>query len=330
MAGSETSKEAVRKALSGDKATTPLPFMPWVCTHAAKLEQVPLRNMLNDPSLLTRALENAQRLYGYDMVANIFDTTIEAEACGCPVKWTSDKELPVPENHQPINNLSESDISSVTQRGRLPVVIEATKRLKTTLGRTVAIAGVVTGPFTLAGHLRGEDIADALERDPATSERMVEIAGKVCLEVCKSYCEFEVDAIVISESVMPRLPERFFPLAVSILGPLFNVIRFYNSLSLLLVRSCTRESLGLLTNMDADAVVVDGGIEADLRDGGSRCIVGQSIPSSVLEGPKEQLKAHIDKCLKGDPAGVFISTEWQVPYDTPPENIHQLIRHIRE
>jgi uroporphyrinogen decarboxylase len=215
------------------------------------------------------------------------------------------------------------------RRGRLPVVIEATKRLRITLGRTVAVAGVVTGPFTLASHLKGQNITDALERAPEKAGNIVELAGKVCLQVCKSYCELEVDAIVLAESVLPQLPQRYFPMALSVLGPLYNVIRFYNGLLLLLATACTRESVGLLTKMEADAMAVDSSIEAHLRQDASRCIVGQTIPCSVVEGPKEQLTAHMDNHLKGERAGAFVSTEWQVPYDTPPENMHQITKYVR-
>lgn len=328
MARPDTSKGLVRKALSGDRISS-MPFMPWVCIHAAKLEQIPTSHLLNDPSLLARALENAQKLYGYDMVVNIFDTTIEAEACGCPVRWRSDQELPTLESHQPIDHLSESDISSVTNRGRLPVVIEATKRLCITLGRTVAIAGVVTGPFTLATHLKGQNIADALGENPEEAQNIIELAGKICLEVCRSYCELEVDVIVLTESVMPHLPESSIPLAFSVLGPLYNVIRFYNGLSLLLARGCSSESIGLLGAMEADGMAVDGKIEGELKQRASHCIVGQTIPTPVLAGQMEQLTAYMHDHLKGSGGPVFLATEWQVPYETPPENMHQIVRYVR-
>ena len=328
MAGSVSSREMVRKVFFGNMLDW-VPFMPWVCIHAARLEQLSVPKMLNDPLLLARALENAQKLYGYDMVVNIFDSTIEAEACGCPIKWTSDKELPSVEGHHPIDNLSEGDISNIKNKGRLPAVIEATKRLKITLGRTVAIASVVTGPFTLASHLKGHNVIDDLDNDPEPAKNIVELAGKVCLEVCKSYCELELDLIVLAESVMPRLPTRYLPFALSVLKPVVNVIRFYNSLPLLLANGCNKESLKLLTNMEVDGMVVDSNIEADVRQQQVRCVVGRTIPSSVLEGAKERLLAHIENHLKGDRRGVFISTEWQVPYDTPPENIHEIIRAIK-
>ncbi len=285
--------------------------------------------MLSDPSLLARALQNACKLYGYDLVVNIFDPTVEAEACGCPVRWRDGQE-PVLVDHPPIDQLSEEEIGAIRTKGRLPVVLEATRRLKTNLGRTVAVAGVVTGPFTLASHLRGRDILEDIDSNPEGAKKIVELAGKVCLEVCKSYGERELDLIVLADSVMPRLPIRNLPLALSVLGPLTNVIRFYNSVPLLLAHGCTTDSLELLAKIEVDGVVADGNIESDLREKTTPCAVGRCISSSVLSGPKEKLAAHIKDCLRGDRRGLFISTEWQVPYETPPENMHQIMKSIRE
>ncbi len=328
MTGSETSKERVKKVFSGVKPAF-VPFMPWVCIHAARVEQLSLRKMLSDPSLLARALQSAHKLYGYDMGINIFDPTIEAEACGCVVRWTGDRELPVFEDHLPIDQISEDAISSLRNRGRLPAVLEATKRLKINLGRTVAIAGVVTGPFAVASHLTGHRIIDDLETDPERAKNIVELAGKVCLEVCKSYCDLELDLLGLADSILPQLPIRYLPLALSVLKPLVNVIRFYDSVPIFLAHGCTKDSLEVLTKIEVNAMVVDGSIESDLREKIPHCVVGRAIPSPLLKGPKEKLIAHIQDCLRGDWRGLFISTEWQVPYDTPPENMHTIMKAIR-
>jgi len=328
MTGSETSKERVKKVFSGLKPST-VPFMPWVCIHAARVEQLPLQKMLSDPSLLARALQSAQKLYGYDMGINIFDPTIEAEACGCAVKWTNDREFPVLKDHPPIDQMSEDAISNLRKRGRLPAILEATKRLKINLGRTVAIGGVVTGPFALASHLAGHWIIDDLETNPEGAKKIIELAGKVCLEVCKSYCDLEPDLIGLADSVLPQLPVRYLPLALSVVKPLVNVIRFYDSVPILLAHGCAKDSLELLTKMEVDGMVVDGNLEPDLRERIPHCVVGKAIPLPLLQGPKEKLIVCIQDCLKGDWRGFFISTEWQVPYDTPPENMHAILKTIR-
>jgi uroporphyrinogen decarboxylase len=328
MAGLESSKVRVRKVFSGGRQAPP-PFIPWLCSHAARVERLPLRKMLSDGPLLARALQNAQKLYGYDAVVNIFDPTIEAEACGCPVIWKDDGELPLVEEHPPIEHLGEDFIARIRERGRLPAVLEATRRLKINLSRTVAIAGVVTGPFTLAGHLSGQDIVDQLRTDSEKAKSVLDLAGKVCLEVCKSYCEIGLDLAVLAESVLPRLPVQHLSLAHSVMKPVVNVMRFYDVIPLLLARGCGKESVEVLKEMDVDGMVVDGGIESDVRQEVGPCVVGTSLPASALKGPKDLLVSQM-RDLLGDEKVSFMATEWEVPYDVPPENMREISILTRE
>lgn len=328
MVASVTSREVVKKVFYSGKAAW-VPFIPWLCIHAAKLQQLPVPKMLTDPALLARALENAQKLYGYDVVINIFDPTLEAEACGCSIRWINEHGLPSVEGHILVEDMTEADILSVRKRGRLPVVLEATHRLKVTLGRTVAVAGVVTGPFTLAAYLKGHNVIDDLDDNPEAAKKAVELAGKVCLEVCKAYCEFELDLVVVAEPLLSRLPQRHLALALSVLGPVRNVAQFYNAVPVLLVSECSKDSLKLLSNIEVEALVVNANLEAGLR-GLTNCrAIGRAIPASILCGARGELREYVGTHLKGDRRGLFLSTEGQVPYETPPENIYEIMRLIK-
>jgi len=81
--------------------------------------------------------------------------------------------------------------------------------------------------------------------------------------------------------------------------------------------------------MEVDGMVVDGGMESNLKEKIPHGVVGKAIPSSLLNGPRENLIAYVRDCLREDCRGLFISTEWQVPYDTPPENMHAIMKAIR-
>ena len=112
------------------------------------------------------------------------------------------------------------------------------------------------------------------------------------------------------------------------MNPIVNVIRFYNSAPLLLANDCTGDSLDIVTNMEVDGIIVGAAVEADVRERLIGCAVGRAISSSVLKGPKDGLPKYIEECLRGDWRGLFISTEGQVPFDTPPENLHEIVRLI--
>ena len=49
--------------------------------------QVPVQRMYSDPTTLANSLQACQRLFRHDGVVLLYDTTLEAEACGCPLAW---------------------------------------------------------------------------------------------------------------------------------------------------------------------------------------------------------------------------------------------------
>jgi hypothetical protein len=67
MTADISSKELVKDLFYFKDLPRP-PFIPWISTFAAKLEQIPVEDMLSDPGLLSTALLNSQDLFGYDAI----------------------------------------------------------------------------------------------------------------------------------------------------------------------------------------------------------------------------------------------------------------------
>ena len=325
-----TSKEMVRRAFSRGELPRN-PFIPWVFSHAARLEQISVREMLADPGRLARALHNAQSLYGYDAVTNVFDHTLEAECCGCPVVWGAEHELPSVLGHPLSSDVTQSDILNLERNGRLPVVLEATRRLKITLGRTVAMVAVITGPFALADRLLAVSIMEGLEDSFEKAKSLVKFAGQVALKVCQMYCELEPDVVVIADDSLPQLAPEHFSLARSVFGPIWNTVRFYNAHPVLMLRGCSTDKLDHLLDLGADSTVVSGEIDftylnkaVSKRD----LVFGYAIPCSALADPQQELDDYVSKYFATARSRMFLTTEWEVPADTPPENMHELIKLI--
>ena len=97
------------------------PIIPWLCSFAARLEQVQPEEMLSDAGTLSRSLINAQKLFGYDAIANIFDPSLEAEACGCRIDWNEGEGLPGVVSH-PLEEgatIEGLDLADFEKRGRI-------------------------------------------------------------------------------------------------------------------------------------------------------------------------------------------------------------------
>ncbi|MDY7038413.1 MAG: uroporphyrinogen decarboxylase family protein, partial [Thermodesulfobacteriota bacterium] len=86
-------KEYLRRFWSFDEVER-IPFLPMVCSLAAKIQAIPVKTMLTNPTKMAIAFQKTQKLFGYDGIFNIVDSTLEAEACGCQISWSDECEMP--------------------------------------------------------------------------------------------------------------------------------------------------------------------------------------------------------------------------------------------
>lgn len=334
MAG-QTSKELFKNVFQM-KSLTRLPFIPWISSFAAKLEQIPVRKMLSDATLLSRSLQNAQKLFGYDGITVVFDSTLEAEACGCEIKWSNTEQLPVVIRH-PLGEGSEIkdlDISEIEKKGRVPVALETAKRINILKGKEIALIAVITGPVTLARFLRGDSFIPQLESPSQETMELIELAQKVNLKLCNAYCKQGVDAIVIAENSLGEIPPDLISMMIGpVLETISKVVRYYNAYSIILTRDCSERHIEPIFQLQADGVVISGNIDQEaIRNAAmkyNRCF-SMNIPCSALLGTQAELNDVLKRCLSTqERKGFFLSAEWEVPYDTPVANIHEIMKSIK-
>lgn len=327
------SNKYVKKLFEREELPRP-PFIPWVCTFAAKLWQIPVKQMLTDPTKSANLLQNTQKLLGYDGIVNIFDSSVEAEACGCRIEW-KDNKLPEVVSHplEEGKNIEDLDISEIEKRGRIPVVMEATKRLSLVMGKEVGMIGAVTGPLTLARHLKGSSFLGDLENNLQEAEKVVDFTGKIALGISKIYCELRMDAIVVIEEMLHSMDASCFDGYKEVLGSMWNVIRYYKAHPIVLIRRCSEDQIEKIFQLEADGVAIGEWLDLNyLKNLASRynqCFAG-CIPSSVFLGSREEVKNTLRRYLgMAGKKGFFLTGEWEIPYETPVENIKEIMNFIK-
>lgn len=327
-----TSKELVRGVFQSAEVPR-LPFVPWVFTHAARLEQVPVRRIYGDPTQYVKCLQNAQKLYGYDAIVGSFDASLEAELCGCLLDWRGDYETPVakPLAGGDLNRISNITPEDIGRSPRMSTVIESLRRINMVSGSALALAAVVTGPLTLTATLLGTDIIGDLANKPEEAKKSVETAVTFLLKVIQGYCQLELDIITLADRLVSALPAEHRSWLQSTLSPVLNTIRFYNAFSVLLPGETSAENLADMINLGFDGIVTgDVDIDTWKEVKGSRsCTLGKAIPSRFLTSPREELSDYIGRQLPGSAArGIFLTTDWEVPVDVPPDAFHFLMKKI--
>jgi uroporphyrinogen-III decarboxylase len=326
-----TPKQLVRGAF--ESAGLPrLPFVPWVFAHAARLEQIPVRKMFADPTQYTKCLQNAQKLYGYDGIAVSFDPSLEMEICGRPVKWGGDYEAPAlsPDPEFDFGRLNDVNVESAAKTGRLGTVIESLRRFSKVAGPNLALAAVVSGPLTLIAGLTGRDPLHVLKEMPEKAMKDMESAAGFLLKLVQVYCQLELDIIAVADRLISLFPTDRLPWLHSVFSPLVNTVRFYNTFSVLLPGESSPGTVSDLLDLGFDGIV-GCGIDADAWQkikNGHPCILGRAIPAHVLTSGVKEVQDYLDKHVPEKiESGVFLTTDWEVPAGTPPENM-QLIMNL--
>jgi uroporphyrinogen-III decarboxylase len=327
-----TSKKLVRGVF--ESADLPrLPFIPWIFTHAARLQQIPIQRMFSDPTQYVKCLQNTRKLYGYDAITGSFDPSLEMEICGCPISWRGDYETPAasPRPDFDLGSLNSIDVEGAGKTGRFGTVIESLRRINMVSGPNLALAATVSGPLTITAGLTGRDpVRDFTDR-PEETVKAVEASAVFLLKVVQVYCQLQLDIIAVVDTPMADVPSVHLPRLKSTLSPIVNTIRFYNAYSVLLPGEPSPENLTGLIDLGFDGIVAP---EVDLNTwnqlkGGRPCTLGKAIPSGVLTSNKEELQGYMETLLRGGTAqGVFLTTDREVPPDTPPENIHLIMNMI--
>lgn len=112
------------------------------------------------------------------------------------------------------------------ESGGLPVILDAMKRTKASIGDDTALYGLICGPFTLASHLRGSDIFMDMMKDKDYVKDLMAYCEQVSVKMCEMYIDAGMDVIAVVDllisQVSPKMIEKL--LSETFIG-VFDYIR---------------------------------------------------------------------------------------------------------
>jgi hypothetical protein len=252
MTSQLSARHTLEEILRGTRPSRPL-FLPIAFSLGARIENVPLRAFLANPTKICNALSRIRGYIPSDGITCYFDLALEAEALGATLDWNSASELPT--LHSP--SLSVPGPTGpglprpehVVQQGRIPIACEVIRRLKSTVTQDCLLVAGITGVITLASTLSSlsSDVGQAsslssasgskthsARRDLDLASPIFEFAASLVTEISKRYVEAGADVILIVEPALPPLSPTQCEQWASLLAPASNIIRFYESLPVLL------------------------------------------------------------------------------------------------
>jgi uroporphyrinogen-III decarboxylase len=321
MPASVTPRQLVQAFLQGAPPARPL-FLPIVFSHGARIENVPLRAFLTNPTKISNALRQIRGRVRADGVTCYFDTWLEAEALGAAVEWAGDEGPrtlrwpgPVAAGALPQGLRSPDDAA---KSGRVGVAVEVIKRLKAIMRDDCLLMAGVSGPYTLAAQLLQLN-ADGSRPVQDFSASALDLAAGTMTAIARALLEAGATAIVIHEEGLPVLSGDAAGDWASLLGTTVNIVRFYQALPVLLLPNAG----AVAANRDAisrqtwDCVVCPAR-EAPMLDASGRW--GTALPLAPLES---------DAFPNELPSPVVVTTAGDVPANADMERLNKVWETIR-
>ena len=318
-------KQLLFDALQGKETSRPA-WLPFVGCHGARLIGKDVDEYLQSGELIVEGIREAIRRYRPDGIPVLFDLQIEAEALGCQLKWAQDHPPTVVGHVLDRYSLSDLQIPDESS-GRIPEVLNAIRRLKDE-NHDLALYGLITGPFTLALHLKGSAIFLEMYDKPGEVRGLLGFCTEVAKKMARMYIEAGCDVIASVDPMTSQISPRAFTQFVSpYASELFEEIRRLGAFSSFFVCGHAQKNVEVMCRCKPDNISVDENIPLDFVKEVSRrygISFGGNLQLTVvlLMGDKRDVRRHTLETLEmGGHSGYILAPGCDLPVELPPENL---------
>ena len=334
-AAGTTGKELIFKTLRHQE-TSAIPWVPFAGVHVGILKGYSAREVLTNGDRLVESILEANRLYAPDGQPVVFDLQIEAEILGCDLMWAEDSP-PSVANHPLQSTLDVPNRLPEASDGRLPLILDAMRRVKAEIGQHTALYGLVTGPFTLASHLRGTDIFMDMVDQPEYVMALLAYTARVAQRMTDLYLQAGMDVIAVVDPVISQIsPRHFKKFMATPFGDLFAYIRSKDAFSAFFVCGDATKNVEGMCLTAPDCIAVDENIDMatakQITDRYNICLEGNiPLTSRMLLGTQQDNMQYVIQMLDQlDHHNLIVSPGCDMPYATPVENVIGAAEAIRD
>ncbi len=333
---SENGKTRLFRTLQHQPTST-IPWVPFAGVHAGKLKGYSAREVLTEHDKLLDSLIEVNRLYDPDGQPVLFDLQVEAEILGCQLAWAEDAPPSVASH--PLAGHKDIPVKLPTSEdGRIPMILKVMKAMKAAVGDHTALYGLITGPFTLASHLRGTDIFLDTMDDPEYLKRLMAYTSQVAQRMTDLYLGAGMDVIAVVDPVTSQVsPRTFSSFLADPFSDVFEHIRVNEAFSSFFVCGDATKNIEGMCQTKPDCVAVDENIDMvavkPITDR-YKIVLEGNIPltTRMLLGTQQDNMKYIIDLLDTLPNqdNLIISPGCDMPYDTPVENVIAAVEAVRD
>lgn len=330
-------KNLLLSALRGESVNR-VPWVPFAGVHGGALAGCDATTYLQDADKIVAGLTEAAARYHPDGLPLVFDLQLEAEVLGCELMWA--QETPPSVASHPLGedyNIEGLPAFSL-ESGRLPLVWDAVRRTKTAIGDSVALYGLLTGPLTLALHLRGDDVLLDMFDEEDTVPELLSYCASVAKLMADAYLDAGVDVIAVVDPVISQIgPHHFNQFVAPVLDEVFDHIRARGALSSLFVCGNASRNLEPMAGTHCDNISVDENVDLSrlaevARNHGKSFGGNLQLTVALLLGDADDVRRDVLRCLDqaGEGPGFILAPGCDLPFATPPANLEAVASLVHD
>ncbi|HNT74938.1 MAG TPA: uroporphyrinogen decarboxylase family protein [Anaerolineae bacterium] len=335
MEKSLTGKDLLLAALRHEP-TPAVPWVPFAGVHAGKLKGYSAQEVLTDGDKLFESLLAVNQTYDPDGQPIVFDLQLEAEILGCDLVWV-EKGPPTVAAHPLETRMDVPTRLPEAADGRLPLILDVMRRMKAAVGDRTALYGLITGPFTLASHLRGTEIFMDMFDHPDFLRALLAFGRDVAQRMAALYIEAGMDVIAVVDPLVSQVSPRHFRQFLSApFSDVFAAIRAQGAYSSFFVCGDATKNIEAMCHTGADSLSVDENIDlaaAKRITDAHNLTIGGNIPLTtrmLLGSQQDNMKFVADLLAQIDPHNFILAPGCDMPYDVPVENVVGVLQAVRD
>ena len=342
-----TSRERFLRTINR-QSTDFVPVAPFMFDLAARVGGATIKDFVTSGQVMADSQLALHREVDQDVIFIGSDNYYIAEGFGCRTNISENENpslsQPVIKNLEDIGSLS---IPDPYRDGRMPVMLEATRRVREAVGNKVAIRTPGTGPFALASYFVGTqaflmEVALADRGLPGAQPEAIHQAldlaaeslihfGRACFEAGSDLLHCG-DSLASCDMISPGMYERFaFPYQKKVI----SAWKAMGAKTLLHICGNATSVLPLYAATGADVVEIDHKVDIRFAKqviGETTTIMGNLDPVSVLlQGTPTKVREAALACLEAAaPGGGFVlGSGCMVSRLTPLENLKAMVATAR-
>jgi uroporphyrinogen decarboxylase len=342
-----TSRERVLRTLN-HQPTDVVPVAPFMFDLAAVVYGISVSEFATSGQAMADAQLALHKELGQDVIFIGSDNYYIAEGFGCQAEIPEDE---IPHLARPavekLEDVYSLQVPNPLTDGRMPVMLEATRRVRAAVGDSVAIRTPGTGPFALASYFIGTqnflvEVGMAAKGHRAANPQAIHHAlnlaaealiafGKACADAGSDILHCG-DSLASCDMISPRQYEEFaFPYQKKVI----EAWKAYGARTLLHICGDSTRVLPLYAATGADIVEIDHKVDmayAKKTIGDRTCLLGNvDTVTALLLGSPETVRQAAEHCIAvAAPGGRYmLGSGCMVPRVTPLENVQVMVEVAR-